>query len=268
MRDLIQFFREIMANLPVIRRIAHFNVRTKWVDNYLGSSWDYIEPLLYIGTYYLVFGMGFYNGTVAGQPYLLWMLAAIVPWYYIQGVFNRGLTTVKSQLPQLSKTRFPLSIAVVMPLQEEMRRFLVMTGMFILVMFCYGRTPTIYWFQWFYAVFAMVMMLVAFNLINSTLTILIPDFKPSMSAIFRLLFYSSGVIVNFDSKSMPYLIKAILELSPFNYVLTMFRNSFLYDRWFFENANTTIFFWVFIFVLLVVGAYMHIHFRDEFTDLT
>ena len=91
MRDFFQVMREIVSNFKIVNRLARFNVRARWADNYLGSIWDYLEPTIYIGTYFLVFGMGMYNGSVNGQPYILWLLTGIIPWYFIQGSFNKGL---------------------------------------------------------------------------------------------------------------------------------------------------------------------------------
>jgi len=266
-QDIKQFVHEIATNNVISRRLARFNVDNKWANSYLGSFWDYLEPLLFILTYYLVFGIGFYKGSVDGQPYLIWLLVAIVPWYYIQGVFNRGLTSVKSQVNTLSKTSYPFSIAVVLPIIEEFRRYIAMTVVFVVIMFLYGRQPSIYWIQIIYAIFAMVMLLLALNLINSTLTILIPDYKSAMNAIFRVIFYSSGVIVNLDSPSMPYVVGAILKLSPFNYVVNIFRDTFLYNRWFWQDMGHTLFFWVFVGVLMFIGAFMHMRFRSSFTEL-
>ncbi|WP_081895991.1 ABC transporter permease [Weissella ceti] len=255
------------ANRVVSHRLARFNVDNKWANSYLGDFWDYLEPMLFIATYFLVFGLGFYQGSVSGQPYLLWLITAIIPWFYIQGVFNRGLTSVKDQVKTLSKTRFPFSIAVIIPMIEEFRRYVVMTIGFVGILLIYGYHPSIYWLQFLYAVFAMVMMLIAMNLINSTLTILIPDYKAAMSALFRLIFYSSGVIVNLNSDSMPYIVTAVLKLSPFNYVVNTFRDTFLYHQWFWETPGYTLFFWGLVALMMFVGAFMHIRFRGSFTEL-
>lgn len=267
MQNLKTFLHEIASNRVVNYRLARFNVDNKWANSYLGSFWDYLEPLFFILTYFLVFGIGVYQGEVNGQPYLLWLLTAIVPWYYIQGVFNRGLTSVKTQVNTLAKTRFPFSLAVVMPMIEEFRRYAVMTVIFIGVLLLSGHAPSLYWLQIFYAIFAMLAMLLAFNLINSTLTILIPDYKSAMSALFRVIFYSSGIIVNLDSNSMPYIVTAVLKLSPFNYVVSLFRDTFLYERWFWQDMGHFVFFWGLVGVLLFIGTFMHIRFRDSFTEL-
>lgn len=267
MQNVRKFLHEINENRVVSHRLARFNVDNKWANSYLGSMWDYLEPLLFIIIYFLVFGLGFYQGSVEGQPYLLWLLTAIIPWFYIQSVYNRGLTSVKSQVNTLSKTKIPFSVAVILPLIEEFRRYVVMTIVFIGLLLLNGYHPSLYWLQVFYGIFAMVMMLVALNLINSTLTILIPDYKSAMMALFRIIFYSSGVIVNLNSPSMPYIVTAVLKLSPFNYVVNVFRDTFVYNQWFWQDMGHTIFFWGTISLLLFIGAFMHIRFRDSFAEL-
>jgi len=266
-QNVKQFIKEIFTNRVVSQRLARFNVDNKWANSYLGSVWDYIEPMMFIAIYFLVFGLGVYQGDVDGQPYLLWLLTAIVPWFYIQEVYNRGLSSIKGQVSTLSKTRFPLSIAITIPMLEGFRRYVVMTVLFIGIMLICGYMPVIYWLQVFYAIFAMMMMLLSFNLINSTLALLIPDYKSAMSALFRIIFYSSGVVVNLNSPSMPYVVTAILQLSPFNYVVNIFRDTFLYQRWFWQDMGHTIFFWGTIGVLFFIGTMMHMRFRDTFTEL-
>lgn len=267
MTDLIQVLREIVTNLPIVNRLARFNVRARWADNYLGSIWDYLEPTIYIGTYFLVFGLGMYNGTVENQPYILWLLTGIIPWYFIQGSFNKGLNSIKSQLGLLTKIRFPISVAPVMPVLEELRRFVAMTVAMIVILLLFGHMPDIYWLQFVYAFFAMFMTVLAHNLINSTLTVIVPDYKAAMSALFRLLFFTSGVIINIDAKHLPFVLVSVIKMFPFYYVLETFRDTFLFKHWFWEQGSNALFFWLLTLLMLMVGSMVQLRFRDRFIDM-
>lgn len=267
MTDLIKVLREIISNLPIVNRLARFNVRARWADNYLGSIWDYLEPTIYIGTYFLVFGMGMYNGTVGNQPYILWLLTGIIPWYFIQGSFNKGLNSIKSQLGLLTKIRFPISVAPLMPMLEELRRFIAMTVVMVLVLMAFGHMPDIYWIQFIYAFFAMFMTVLAHNLINSTLTVIVPDYKAAMSALFRLLFFTSGVIINLDAKHLPFMLVGLVKMFPFYYVLETFRDTFLYKEWFWEQGSHALFFWLLTLLMLMLGSMVQLRFRDRFIDM-
>lgn len=267
MKSLFQIVNEIVANFAVNRRLARFNVRSRWADNYLGSIWDYLEPTIYIITYFIVFGLGMYNGTVNGQPYILWLLVGIVPWYFIQGSYNKGMTSISSQLNLLTKMKFPISIAPIMPMLEEMRRFLFLTAGMVIVFLLFGELPNIHWLQWGYAVLAMLTTVFAHNLINSTMTVILPDYKPAAAALFRLLFFTSGVIINIDAKGLPFILIATIKLFPFYYVLEQFRDAFLNNVWFWEQATNAAFFWTLSIGMALFGSVLQIRFRDRFIDM-
>ncbi|MCG4288398.1 ABC transporter permease, partial [Lactobacillaceae bacterium KNUT 0156] len=107
----------------------------------------------------------------------------------------------------------------------------------------------------------------AHNLINSTLTVVIPDYKPAMSALFRLLFFTSGVIINMDAKHLPFVLVTIIKMFPFYYVLESFRDAFLYHVWFWDNASNALFFWLLTLLMLMIGSMIHLRFRDRFIDM-
>lgn len=267
MRDFFQVMREIVSNFKIVNRLARFNVRARWADNYLGSIWDYLEPTIYIGTYFLVFGMGMYNGSVNGQPYILWLLTGIIPWYFIQGSFNKGLNSIKSQLGLLTKIRFPVSVAPLMPMLEELRRFFLMSIAMFFVLIIFGEMPDVHWIQFLYAFVAMFATVLAHNLLNSTLTVVIPDYKPAVSAVFRLLFFTSGVIINMDAKHLPFVLVTIIKMFPFYYVVESFRDALLYHSWFWDKASNAAFFWLLTLIMLMIGSMVHLRFRERFIDM-
>ncbi|AIG65719.1 ABC transporter permease [Weissella tructae] len=267
MKDLRQVLQEIGQHLEIAVRLARFNIASRWADNYLGSLWNYLEPCMYIGTYFVIFGLGMYGGTINGQPYILWLLIGIVPWYFVKGSFSRGLTSIKSQLGMLTKTKFPMSIAPVVPMIEEFRRFIIMLVMSIGVMFLFGVVPTVSWLQLGYAIFAMWAFLLGLNLLTSTLTLLVPDFQTAANAVFRLAFFISGVIINFDARSMPETVVVILKMMPFYQIIDNFRASLLFNQSVFHNPLNTVFFWTLTLLMLWGGSIAHVRFRGKFMDL-
>ncbi|MCW0953069.1 ABC transporter permease [Weissella ceti] len=267
MKDLWQVLQEIGQHFTTANRLARFNIASRWADNYLGSAWDYLEPLMYIATYFIVFGLGMYNGTVHNQPYILWLLVGIVPWYFIKGSFTRGMTSISSQLGMLTKTKFPLSIAPVVPMLEEFRRFLVLIGLTIIVIMLFGIMPNLMWLQVIYAIFAMWTFMLGMNLLTSTLTILVPDFKTAADLFFRLAFFISGVIINVDTRNLPDVVVTILKMTPFYYILDSFRVSLLFNESVFYNPINSAFFWTITVLMLWIGAIVHVRLRGKFMDL-
>ena len=113
----------------------------------------------------------------------------------------------------------------------------------------------------------MVATVLAHNLINSTLAVLIPDYKAAINALFRLLFFTSGVIVNMDNGRLPYILATFIKMFPFYYVLEQFRDAFLNGVWFWQHGSNMIFFWLLTLLMLIFGSVVHMRFRDRFIDM-
>ena len=123
-----------------------------------------------------------------------------------------------------------------------------MMGLLLVSMLVGGVTPTIYWLQYFYYLFCMIVFLFAFGILNSTITVLIRDYHIMLQSVIRLLFYLSGPIWNIKEMAQfsegKDTIVRLLELNPIYYIINGFRDSFLSKGWFWEKRHTDIIFLV------------------------
>ena len=137
----------------------------------------------------------------------------------------------------------------------------------IAVLLAFGVSPSIYWLQYLYYFFAMFMFLLAFGILNSTITVLIRDYHIMLQSILRLLFYVSGPIWDINNRNLPVVLIKILKLNPVYYLLEGFRDSFLSRQWFWEKGTYGLIFWGITLILLILGSHLHLKFRSKFVDL-
>ena len=62
------------------------------------------------------------------------------------------------------------------------------------------------------------------------------------------------------------LVKFILRLNPLNYFIEGYRNIFLYKKWFF-HGRYTLYIWLVIIVLALIGAMVYKKLYKEFADV-
>lgn len=268
MKDTIIILKEIFQNFSLLWRVGRFNKKAANADNFLGATWVYVEPLIYSATFFVMLGMGMYKGEINGQPYLIWLLAGVAPWYFIMRSYNGGTTSIKSQLSLLTRTKVPIGGAPILPIISNISMYVFMMAVFFFtdVVF-YGERPNIYWLQIIYAFFATIVALYAHNVINSTLAVLIPDYSNMMSAAFRVVFFTSGVVFNVDASGIPFIFSQILKMFPFWYVLDMYRETFIYHEWFWEQKSMAVWFWLLMCSFIVIGSRLQMKFRDQFSDM-
>ncbi len=76
-------FKEQFKNMGIIFRISRYEDMANYQSHYLGLVWEYLYPLIQIGIYWIVFGVGLKHGQSNGVDYLPWMVIGITPWFYM-----------------------------------------------------------------------------------------------------------------------------------------------------------------------------------------
>lgn len=268
MNDVKTIILEQINSYGIIRRISKYEEKATYQSHYLGLIWQFLNPAIQIGIYYLVFGLGVNQGReVDGVPFIVWMLIGIIAWFFINSSILGGSNSIYKQIGMVSKMKFPVSILPMVNIRSNFVSYRAMMILLLASMFGFGIYPTIYWLQYLYYFFCMIAFLFAFGVLNSTITILVRDYHIMLQSILRLLFYLSGPIWNFETmfKGHPTMVR-LLALNPIYYIIDGFRDSFLSKQWFWEKGTQTMFFWLVTGVLLIVGSHIHMKFRARFVD--
>ncbi|WPP09541.1 ABC transporter permease [Pediococcus inopinatus] len=270
MHTMFQIISEQFKNFKIIRRMAKFGDRATYQSHYLGLAWEVLNPLIQIGIYYLVFGVALKRGDpMPGVPYLPWMVVGITPWLFMNRSVLDASKSVYQEVGLASKMKFPVSILPSIRIIGNLTSFWTMLGFSVFLMLVNHIFPTISWIQFIYYFICMMALLYALGIFNSTVSVLIRDWQITLQSILRMLFYMSGVLFNFATSNFPTLLIRILELNPFYYVINGMRESLLNKGWVWQEPNLTIsiVFWMFVFIVMMVGTFLHNKFRANFVDL-
>lgn len=273
MNDLLRILREQITSFPLILRLAAYETKSKYQMNYLGVLWQFLNPLIQMMAYWFVFGMGIRKGgpvtTGAGEvPFIIWMLAGLIPWFFISPTILDGSNSVFKRINMVAKMNFPISSLPSVAIASNLFSYIIMMVIYIIVLLVNGVFPSVHWLQYIYYFICMIAFMFSFSLFNSTISVLIRDYQFLLQAVTRLLFFLLPIFWDVNAKlshSHPELVP-ILKLNPLFYIIDGFRNSFLDGQWFFQDMKYTLYFWLFTFLLLLVGSILHMKFRDKFVD--
>ncbi|WP_034526754.1 ABC transporter permease [Secundilactobacillus oryzae] len=269
MKEVITLFKEQIKNLGIIFRISKYEDMASYQSHYLGLVWEYLYPLIQIGIYWLVFGVGLKHGgsSMHGISYLPWMMIGITPWFFMNRAILDASKSIFQRVGMVSKMKFPVSILPTIKIVGNLNSFWTMLVISIVVGLMNHVTPSIYWLQFVYYFFSMIMLMLALSIFNSAVSILVRDFHVLLQSFMRMLFYMSGVLFNFETDSFPAIFVRILQLNPFFYIVSGFRQSMVGKVWFWEQPTLTIVFWLIVLFFLLVGSHLHYKFRSRFVDL-
>ncbi|PAY14634.1 teichoic acids export ABC transporter permease subunit TagG [Bacillus sp. 7705b] len=273
MNALLRILKEQITSFPLILRLAAYETKSKYQMNYLGVLWQFLNPLIQMMAYWFVFGLGIRKSgpveTGAGEvPFIIWMLAGLIPWFFISPTILDGSNSVFKRIKMVAKMNFPISSLPSVAIVSNLFSYAIMMLIYIIVLLVNGVYPSLHWLQYFYYFFCMMAFMFSFSLFNSTISVLIRDYQFLLQAVTRLLFYMLPVVWDITARlgqTHPELVK-ILKLNPLFYIIKGFRDSILDGQWFFQDLKYTIYFWLFTLLVLTVGSILHMKFRDRFVD--
>ena len=260
-----QVLKEQLSNIHIIFRMAIYDVKSKYQMNYLGVLWQFLSPALQVAIYWFVFGLGIRNGQpVDGIPFFVWFIIGIVPWFFISPSITQGSNSIYSKINLVSKMKFPVSILPSITIISNAFSFIVMLLFIFIVLVVYQINPGLYILQSIYYLVCMFMLLFCITLLTSTISIIIRDFQQILQFIMRMMFFILPLV--WDTSKLSHFIQTILKLNPAYYIIEGFRDTFLARKWFFEDMAYTSYFWCFVLLTLVIGANIHVKFKDKFVD--
>ncbi|AWM45720.1 MULTISPECIES: teichoic acids export ABC transporter permease subunit TagG [Bacillus] len=273
MNAVVKILKEQVTSFPLIMRLAAYETKSKYQMNYLGVLWQFLNPLIQMLAYWFVFGLGIRKGgpmvTGAGEvPFILWMLAGLIPWFFISPTILDGSNSVFKRIKMVAKMNFPISSLPSVAIASNLFSYAIMMVIYIIALLASGIYPSLHWLQYIYYFVCLMAFLFSFSLFNSTISVLIRDYQFLLQAVTRLLFFLLPVFWDINSKlgaAHPELVP-VLKLNPLFYIIDGFRNSLLDGQWFFQDVKYTLYFWLFTLFLLTVGSVLHMKFRDKFID--
>ena len=267
MKEMFIVIKEQVLNLRIIAQMSRYEEKATYQNHYLGLIWQILNPLIQIIIYYLVFGLGVNDGRkINGVPYIVWMLIGITTWFFINSSILGASNSIFKNVGLVSKMKFPVSILPSISIVSNLTNYLWMTIVAVVALFGFGFRPTVYWFQLFYYLAAMIIFLFAFGILNATLTTLVRDYHIMLQSILRVVFFVSGPIWDIENKNLPVGLVKLLKLNPIYYLIEGFRDSYLSREWFWQKGNYTIIFWLMVTILLLIGSHVHLKFRAKFVD--
>lgn len=271
MKSAVRVLKEQIDHFYLIRRLSFYELKSKNRNNYLGQSWELINPAIQMLIYWFVFGTIRNRAPVemggTEVTFFYWLAAGFFIWTFCSASILQGSRSIYTRVKLLSKMNFPMSIIPSFVILSNFYMHLILIGITMICFQFVGFYVNIYYLQFIYFMFAALILLFAISLVTSTLSTIVRDFHMFLSATFRMLLYLSGVLWPLTMLSdFPFLMK-LMMLNPLYYIIQGYRAAFFGTEWYFiTHWEATLIFWAVVIVLLLVGSALHVRFRRHFID--
>lgn len=268
MRYLTLFFSlfvDIFQNRALLWELTKKDFKTRYLGSHLGILWAFIQPTITVFIFWFVFEVGFKSRPVDNFPFILWLVAGMFPWFFISESISSSTTSIIENSYLVKNIVFRVSLLPIIKIISAFIIHMFFLGMLVIMMALYGYMPSVYNLQIVYYLFATSCLLLGISWITATLTIFLKDVGQIIGMILQFAFW--GTPIFWSAGSIPAKYLSILKLNPAYYIIEGYRNSFIYHRWFWQDVNLTIYYWVVTSLVLVGGAIVFKKLRPHFADV-
>lgn len=254
-----------MAELKMIFQLSCNDIKSRYSNSIFGILWAFAMPLVTILVFWYVFQLGFKNLPVGDAPYILWFSAAYVPWIFFVDITTAGCNSLVEYSFLVKKIKFDVQYIPVIKLISALfvHAFFIV---FVYVMYLiYGFKPDIHNIQIFYYTFSAGMLGLGLVWLLSALTVFFKDLNSLYNLIIQIGFWVTPILWNEDTM-INQSVRNVLALNPMHYVVNGYRDSLLFNRWFWDNPRETIVFWGGTALVWIAGILVFHKLKPFFAD--
>ena len=267
MKEFVEIIKDHFEYSQQIFKLAKADLVKTYRGAALGWTWAIIKPTVTIFVYWFAFSIGLRSPSkVSGYPYFLWLIAGIIPWFYISDMIASGTDTIRRYSYLVTKMRFPVST---IPTFVSLSKFIVqliliiiMIGIFALM----GYPPDIYFLQLPFYIILMFIFGTIWSLFASLLAAISKDFGNLVKSMITAVFWLSGIMWDPSTVTIPW-VKKFLMINPVTYLVNGFRNCFINKIWFFEQPKRLLYFIIITVILLIIAIWTYKKLRKEIPDV-
>ena len=217
----IQTVKDIYSYREMIYSFVRRELRGRYKGSILGFFWTFLNPLLQLCVYSIVFSTIIRQGI---DKYYLFLFVALIPWIFFSSSVTGGAASVIAEKDMVKKIYFPREV---LPIAHVTTNFVNMLLCFIVIfaVVIVSRTPIN-----FLAILCLIpvwiveyILALGMAFLASSVTVYFRDMEHILGIIMMAWQYLTPVLYNLDSVTDP-TVKFIFNLNPMTPIIAAYRD--------------------------------------------
>lgn len=209
------------------------DIRERYAGSALGIFWTFLQPLLFILLYWLVFSriMKVRIHTDTGEiPFLAFLLSGLLPWFALQEGIVRGASSIVEKRHIIKKVIFPAELFPLASVISALIHHGIGIIIFLSVYFFWkGTVSPVQLFAIVGLLSLQVVLTSGLSLLFASLSVYVRDIIQILGIVFQVIFYLSTIL--YPITSVPEEFRTVILLNPFTTLTEAYHEVILYGRY-------------------------------------
>ena len=219
----MSIFKELIQYRELLKTNIQKEIRGKYKGSFLGVLWSFLNPLLMVVVYAIVFP---YIMRVKVPNYLQFLIVAVIPWNFFTTCITTGSNCVWINGGIIKKVYFPRAILPISVVSAGVINFLI-SCIIILIFTIFGGVGVSIHLLWL-PVITIIQSALTLGLlfILSAINVYVRDVEYIVGFFINLLFYATPILYTADM--FPERARWLLYLNPMTHLIDAYRQIFYY----------------------------------------
>jgi ABC-2 type transport system permease protein len=201
------------------------DLKVRYTTSALGYLWSILDPLLMGLIYFVIFGYVFHRGGANDQPYILFLLSAVLPWTWFSGNLSDATRAFRQEGKLIRSVKIPRSIWILRQIASKGIEFVISLTIIVFFALINWTAPSVWTFVYLpIAMVLQVLLTVGCNFIIAPLSVFYRDLERVVKLGLRVLFYGAPVLYHLNIGNP--VLHFLYGLDPIAGILDLYRGCF------------------------------------------
>ena len=223
MKRMIEHFKDLYKYRALINALVVRGLKARYRGSILGFFWTFLNPLLLMLVYFLVFNVFMKNGM---KNYSVFLFTGLLPWMWFSTALTDGVNAIVGGAGLITKVLFPPQVLITVPVLVNMMNYVFSLPLLFLFMFLLKMPVGLPMLAVLPVMIIQLILIQGIVLIISAVNVYFRDLQQIVSNFLLLGFFVTPVVYNLSQVPQRYLF--IFYLNP----MTLLVRSY---QWIFYN---------------------------------
>ncbi len=188
---MIKTIRDIWRKRAILAHFVGAQLTSSYRTKSLGFLWALLDPLLFMGVYYLVFGK-----ILAHRPlsFMLHLFIGVIAFRFLSRASTQAAGILRARSGLIREIPFPKTVLPVSVVLARLFDFGAGWLIAIPLSIMFGSPPTVYWLLVPFIIVIQILFVMGFSLLTAYIGVFFADIQNILSVGLRLWFYMSPVL--------------------------------------------------------------------------
>ena len=217
----MNIFKKIYNYRELLKTNVKKEIRGRYKNSFLGVLWSFLNPLLQLLVYSVVFGALLAGGD---KTYPIYICVALIPWTYFTTCVTSSSFTIIGNGDIIKKVYFQREILPISVVTSGAVNFVISTIIIVAFLFIYGMVLT--QFALFYPVILLIQFILQLGIsfIVSSITVYFRDLEHIIGVILMAAFYGTPIVYKIEQ--LPHSLQVLMNLNPMTHIINGYRDIF------------------------------------------